>query len=130
MNIANVKLTIIGFGGERKINLSSNGALFTVGASGQTGIELTIGNDVTLVGRRADGNGSENNNNSVIYIGENGSVTMQDGSKVTGNATQGSLGYAVFLKGANSSFTMNGGTITGNKSLDVGTISRGGGLGV
>jgi len=117
----NAKLTIIGTGEERKITLSSNGALFTVGASSKTGIGLTIGKNITLVGR-------ENNNNSVVSIGENSTFTMLDGSKVTGNTTDYNLGGAIYLGGANSSFIMNGGIITGNEGKDVSTVLRAGGL--
>ncbi|MDR2597671.1 MAG: hypothetical protein LBC76_10185 [Treponema sp.] len=116
---ANVKLTIIGIGSERKIKLSENGQMFSIGASGQTGIELTLGNNITLVGRSSSGNGNENNNDRIIQLNFGNSFTMLDGSKITGNTCQvdpastNYLSAAVYVMG-NSNFTIKGGTITGN----------------
>ena len=48
LDVANVKLTIIGIGSERKITLTATGRMFTVGDYPKTGIEMTIGNNITL----------------------------------------------------------------------------------
>jgi uncharacterized repeat protein (TIGR02543 family) len=104
LNVANVKLTIIGIGGEKKISLSANGALFALTNSA----ELTIGNDITLVGCNA-------NNSSVVNVKGGAAFTMLTGSKVTGNTANASdddRGSAVLVDGG--AFTMNGGAITGN----------------
>ena len=68
LNVGNRKLTIIGIGGEQKITRTgtANGRTFLVGASNQTGIELTIGNNITLQGRTA-------NNNAVVTV-QNGAA--------------------------------------------------------
>jgi hypothetical protein len=44
------KLTIIGDGTMRKISLRSSGRMFTIGDPGVSGIEFTIGNNITLDG--------------------------------------------------------------------------------
>jgi hypothetical protein len=111
LNADNFKLTILGESGERKITLSSTGALFTVGAAGKTGISLTLGNNITLVGR-AD------NNAPMVKATGGGAFTMLEGSKITGNTapytgTIDDLGVGVNVI-ANGVFTMKGGTITEN----------------
>ena len=112
---ANVKLTIIGIGSEREIRLSSNGRMFTIGSLIRTGIELTLGNNITLVGRSVDGNGNQNNTNSVVRLQDNASFTMLSGSKITGNTSTGTDGSAAAVDVSSGVFTMkSGSSITGN----------------
>jgi len=111
IDISNVKLTIIGLGGvERKINLSSNGSLFSLGtwSSKLTGTSLAIGNDITLVGLA-------NNNRFMVGVHDGAKFVMLDGSKITGNTTN-HFASVVYLDNF-STFTMKGGTITGNANL-------------
>jgi uncharacterized repeat protein (TIGR02543 family) len=117
LDAADVKLTIVGIGGERKINTSSQGALFIVGDTGKTGISLTVGNNITLVGRSASGNGGANNDNCVARVENGAAFTMLDGSKVTGNnssSSSDSTSAAVYVTGSGSVFTMEGGSVSGN----------------
>jgi len=119
LNVANRQLTIIGVGEEREIRLSSNGALFTVGASGQNNIELTLGKNITLFGRKVGGNGGADNNNAVVHVQYNSAkLTMLDGSKITGNNSSTSGGGV--RTEYTGSFIMQGGEISGNKSVGSG----------
>ncbi|MDR0456820.1 MAG: hypothetical protein LBH20_09085, partial [Treponema sp.] len=119
--------TLVGIGGERKIRLSVNGKLFTVGANGKTGIEMTLGNNITLVGRSADGNGNEENGqfNPLIDVFF-ANFTMLDGSKITGNSTIGLFGGSVAVALTSSTFTMKGGAVTGNRNTGTGYMRVGG----
>ena len=87
-NVSGVNLTIIGIGDERRISLSSNGRMFTVGAAGQTGISLTIGNNITLVGRNAAAAGA-NNDQTLVLVQNGASLTMNAGAQITGNTATG-----------------------------------------
>jgi len=101
----NANLTIIGLASERKISLSSTGSIFIVGAAGQIGIALTLGDNITLVGHSS-------NFASVVYVQNNAAFTMQNNSKVTGNiATNNSSNIAYSGNGGgifvdNATFTM------------------------
>jgi len=107
MNSANVKLTIIGIGVERFITVnSSNGRLFSIDGSNAN---LTLGRNITLMGRVLV------SGTHLIYI-QRGSLTMRDGSKITGYGSTGYSGNsrAIFVEGINAGFKMEGGEITGN----------------
>jgi len=118
--IARSNLTIIGIGRERKINLSKNGNMFLLQANSSNGVYLTIGKNITLVGRSTSGNGNENNNDCVITInGSDSFFTMLDSSKITGNTWQVDPASTSYLSSAvyilnGGAFTLKGGTITGN----------------
>ena len=105
------KLTIIGIGAERKISLTSQGHILTVG--GVQATELTLGNNITLVGLI-------NNNQSLLRVASN--LIMLEGSKITGNTTISSVNIdasaAVYITSSTfpPTFTMKGGVITGNKT--------------
>jgi len=118
LNSANIDLTIIGIGSERKISLSSNGALFTLSASS---VKLTLGNNLTLVGRKSGGNGNENNNNVLVSI-SSGELIMLTGSAITGNTNTSNTGGGVQITGG--TLTINGGKIIGNNA----TSNGGGGV--
>jgi uncharacterized repeat protein (TIGR02543 family) len=99
-----VSITLSGGTSERKVSLSSNGALFAVGS----GVTLTMDNNVTLQGR-------SDNTNSLVQVNSGGALVMNSGSKISGNTSGG-----VFVYGG--AFTMHGGTISDN------TAGRGGGV--
>ena len=124
-NVAGAHITLLG-AAPVQIRLSSNGRMFTISGNN---VSLTLGANVTLVGRSAGGNGNENNNNNVVSVQSGGSFTMQNGSMVTGNTSAASssaqtsqrlLGSAVSVDGSSSEFTMEGGSITGNHAIQVG----------
>ena len=122
INVTNTKLVLAGIGKEQKISLSSNGTLFTIGAIGRTGIELTLGKNITLTGRTSGVDGASVNNNSNLVVVQSGaSFTMLKGSKITGNTSSSTIiGYdsALRVTGMESSFTMQGGTIIGNSGIE------------
>jgi hypothetical protein len=106
----NINITLIGIGGERTISLASNGSMFYVG----NGVTLALGNNITLQGK-AD------NNAPLIRINTVGTLVMDAGSKITGNAPMPTFhGGGVDTGGG--TFIMNGGEISGN------TSSAGGGV--
>jgi hypothetical protein len=103
----NIGITLVGTVTEWDIGLLSNGAMFTVNAE----VTLTLGNNITLRGR-------SNNNTSLVRINSGGTLIMNVGSHITGNTTSSGIWYegyggGVFV-GYNGTFTMNGGTISGN----------------
>ena len=102
---ANVKLTLTGAGAERNIQYNGAGTdLFLLNANGAS---LTLGRNITLRGASAAGS------RRVIGVFNGGSLTMLDGSKITGH-TASSFFYTVTVGGATSVFTMKGGEISGN----------------
>jgi TolB-like protein len=70
------------------------------------GIYLVLGNNVTLDGNRKG---------TVVYV-FNGSLTLQEGAVLRNGSEQG----GVYIDGG--IFTMNGGTISGNKSIAGGGV--------
>ena len=107
LNVANVKLTIIGIGEERTIG-PDLGNLFKIDGAGAS---LTLGQNITL-------RGIATGNRFLVYVGD-GSLTMLAGSKITGHTTTGGwVSAGVVIDGATSSFTMHGGEITGNHAGD------------
>jgi hypothetical protein len=124
-----VAITIKGEGHTIRLNTDSQGALFSL--SDQT---LVLEN-VTL-----EGINKMSQNESLVHVGSDASLTMNNGAKITGNgyggvSVNGSLvmnngaeisdnsgrlaggGVSVYADG---SFTMNGGTISGNKATNYG----------
>ena len=111
LNSSNARLTIQGLGGNRSITLSGNGPLFTVGASGRTGINLTLGENITLLGHSG-------NNNVLLRVQNNAQFTMLNGSSVTGNAPA----YAdVYVESSAGTFTMSGNASIGRVDLASGS---------
>jgi len=108
LSYSNKKVSVILKGDtlERTVNLSSNGSLFTI----NSGVTLILDNNITLIGR-------ESNNGSLISI-VGGKLIMNEGAKITGNTFDGGGGGGVFV-GEGSIFTMNGGKIYNNHSLNV-----------
>ena len=114
LNVSDVKLTLTA-SSAMNINLNAQGALFTVGAAGETDIELTLASNVTLVGLANGQNGATQDNNAPVVIVQNGaSFIMNTDSKITGNKRISTYGSASGVQLDNGNFTMNGGEITGN----------------
>jgi len=104
-----VRITLLGYGSERTLTLNTNGSMFTV----NSGVTLTLDENITLVGRST-------NNASLVNI-SGGKLIMNDGSKIIDNintSTTSSNGGGVSV--SNGTFTMNGGTISGNSSSNGG----------
>jgi hypothetical protein len=72
LDAPNARLTIKGLGGNRKISLNANGALFTVGDGSNTGIRLTLGENIALTGRP--------NNDSALVVVYSAFATMIGGT--------------------------------------------------
>jgi len=132
LNSANAKLTIAGIGVERIIttgNMSSlPTSLFTINGNNVT--NLTLEQNITING------GSQFLYPSHIVHIQRGSMTMRDGSKITGYSGYAGNSYnasTVFVEGLNASFKMEGGEISenlprdGNISLTAGVSVRSGG---
>jgi uncharacterized repeat protein (TIGR02543 family) len=104
----NVSVTLNGGDAERTISLTTTGILFTIGS----GVTLTLGNNVTL-------QGLSDNTHELMLVNSGGTLVMENGSKINGNnkTTSSSFGGGVYVNGT---FTMNGGTISGNTSSDAG----------
>jgi hypothetical protein len=111
-------ITLEGVGAERTITLAGNGSIFQVG----TGGSLTLDANVTLKGK-------DGNTRAVVYVNGTGAVTMNEGSKITGN-TSSAYGAGVHLNGAadiHPSLTMTGSAeISGNHVVSNGSALGGG----
>ena len=107
--LTNITVTLRGIGSNRNIYLSSNGSLFTV----SSGVTLVLDNNITLQGRIA-------NTDSLVTVNSGGSLRMNNGSAVTGNTVTSANGYGggVYVNGG--TFTMSGGTVSGNTSSSSG----------
>jgi uncharacterized repeat protein (TIGR02543 family) len=106
----NVGITLRGTGAVRTVSLTSNGAMFTV----ESGVTLTLDNNITLQGR-------SDNTSSLVRVNSGGRLIMNTGSCITNNTALGSTtgyGGGVFMNGG--TFTMSGGTISGNTSFSYG----------
>ena len=90
------------------------------GVSDLVDIELTIGNNITLIGRNS-------NDSPLIKVCENSTFIMETGAKITGNTNTTinlnygpNLGGGVFVSISTGSFIMSGGIIYGNNSAGAG----------
>jgi len=118
INNTNLKLTIIALNEERTIRLStSQGTVFNIGAYGQTGIELNLGNNVTLAGVAANGP------YAVVRVETGAVFTMTGTSKISGNKSTAN-GGGVLVNGG--TFNMNGGSITNNTAPSGGGVYNNG----
>ncbi|MDR1216761.1 MAG: penicillin-binding protein activator LpoB [Treponema sp.] len=101
-----VSITLDGGIAERRVSLSSNGSLFTIG----NGVTLTLGNNISLQGR-------SNNTVSLVRVNGGGMLVMERGSKISGNSNtaDNASGGGVFV-GSGGTFTQNGGRISGNSA--------------
>jgi len=90
---------------------SEKGPIFVL----QSNVKLTLGKNITLLG-------NDNNTDSLVKVDNGNTLTMLDGSKITGNIypSQEGLGSLIESKGGgvyvspNGTFTMTGGSITDN----------------
>ena len=109
-----IGITLLGYGSERIITLSSEGSMFTVNA----GVTLTLDENMTLVGR--SDNYAPSLFSPLVYIAPSGNLIMNNGSKIRDNnsgSTDQNKGGGVFIYGT---FTMNGGIIKNNISACIG----------
>jgi hypothetical protein len=104
-----VGITLLGYGGERTITLALNGNMFTIPA-GNTGLTLTLNENITLVGRST-------NTNSLISL-NSGNLVINSRAKIKGNNADFGGGIGINSGGT---ATINGGEISGN------TANSGGG---
>jgi len=118
INTANQNITIVGADNERTLTFSGAAAT-TLFLINNPDAGLTLGN-VTIQGRTTTGSG-------VIVSLQNGTFTMQPGSRITGHRASSTTGAAVILGGGN--FIMNGGSIDNNLNTSAATtITAAGGL--
>jgi len=118
MRDGNTNLTIVGLGQPREIRFvtgSNSQRLFDVGPATGTdaAISLTLGSNVTLVGR-------DGNTNDLVRVWNGARLYMYGNSRITGhrNGREGGAdgsGAAVQVR-YGGAFTMRGGIITGNRS--------------
>ncbi|MDR1218146.1 MAG: carbohydrate-binding domain-containing protein [Treponema sp.] len=101
-----VSITLDGGTVERRLSLSANGSLFTIG----NGVTLTLGNNVSLRGRSG-------NTTSLVWVNGGGTLVMESGSKISGNSNtaDNASGGGVFV-GSGGRFMQNGGGISGNSA--------------
>jgi uncharacterized repeat protein (TIGR02543 family) len=81
LKVTNAKLTIIGIDAERKISVISGSGwgIFAVGISGKTGIELTIGENITVVGN------SVSVSSVAVDVVQGATFTMEKNASMSGN---------------------------------------------
>jgi len=129
LDALHANLTIIGLGDvAREIRLITSAGnqgvrLFDVGpgtvSNNVNAARLTLGNNITLVGRTHNVHGQGYNTSDFVRVRNGGRLFMEEGSKITGNTnitTQAGAGRgAAVVVGINGIFTMRGGTITGNR---------------
>ena len=119
-----VGITLSGLGSTtRNIWLSSNGSMFTIGS----GVTLTLGENIRLLGL-------SDNNASLVLVNSGGTLIMNTGSGIQQNRNNlistSSLrgGGGVYVK-YSGSFTMNGGSISGNTvNSTTSSYAHGGGV--
>jgi hypothetical protein len=124
----NLKITLQGLDKEITIKLAgaNKGALFTVYGSAAGGgdlPELILDENITLSG---DGNNTDSSNNKVnnsalVVVGASsgskiGTLTMNEGSRITGNTNTDDSGGGVYVYVAGSVFDMKGGKIDNNQT--------------
>ena len=99
----NITITLRGGTGiSRTIGLSSKGSMFSIGS----GVTLILDGNITLQGR-------SNNNTSLVEVNFEGSLIMNAGSRITNNTAF--FGGGVYI-GENGTFTMNGDSVLNNSA--------------
>jgi len=129
LTAANANLTVVGLGGVREIR-SMGSRIFTVGLYPGDGVgstvSLTLGNNITLVGRAYGNHGSMD----LVRVRNHGRLYMEAGSRITGHVNGGGstgngFGAAVNIE-RYGTFTMRGGEITGNRTTSGDPVLAGG----
>ena len=130
--------TITGGGGDKGAGIQVNGGSLTMEGGSITdntanktggGIYVTGGGNFTMDGGEISSNkttyknGNNGNTGGAGVFVDNGTVIMENGA--IKNNTSAASGGGVYVKGGNSSFTMNGGEISGNNATHDG---EGGGI--
>jgi uncharacterized protein (TIGR02145 family) len=109
---SNITITIRGVGANRVIFPEIPGdKLFKVGS----GVTLILDNNITLQGLKYV-DGPFSNYDELVDVSSGGTLVMNDGSAITGNTNNSGSGGGVHIS-AGGAFIMNGGTISGNKSI-------------
>jgi hypothetical protein len=85
---------------------------------------LILGENITLAGLNE--NTTPNTNTSALVVVSAGTLTMKDGSRITGNTNSTANGGGVYVSAVAAMFTMNGGRIDNNKSTN--NAGKGGGV--
>jgi hypothetical protein len=99
-----IKITLKGNTSGLVVSLGSRGTMFDI----MSRVTLVLEN-ITLRGR-------DDNNESLILVEVDGTLIINDGTRITGNDNSGRNGGGGINVGERGSFTMNGGTITGNNA--------------
>ena len=112
-NHSSGNLTLRGYGSGGTL-INSSGRVFNI-----TGGSVTLEDGITLTGCVTAGDGG------AVYVND-GMFTMESGSKITNssatkNVAMGGNGGGVFV-GDHGTFTMNGGTISGNSANNGGGV--------
>jgi hypothetical protein len=105
--------------GDGKLYLTEQGNLIRIDARQKLIIDSE---DLTL-------EGLTNNNQPLVYVLANGRLELEKGT-ITGNTSTTTNGGGVYVTGANSTFTMNGGKISDNTSSPGNAYYGSGGGGV
>lgn len=109
-------LAIVGEGSGATINANKKGRVLYVDSDTSVTIK-----SVTLTGGGVPSSIARNTvyKGLCVYVATNGNLTMESGSSITGNtSTKATHGGGVYNEGT---FTMNGGTISGNLARTTGT---------
>jgi uncharacterized repeat protein (TIGR02543 family) len=129
---ANTRITLVGGDSvgdgtgfaERTVTLNGTGYMFYISG----GASLSMGDNVTL-------QGAAGNNTTALVGVEGSSLAMSGTSKIIGNTSSGTTGGGVSVRSVTSgmttvagSFTMSGGTISGNSVNPTGSYGYGGGV--
>jgi len=109
LNVDGLTLRLEGLDTNRTISLLTNGRIFTVGL----GSKLILGANITLKGKAA-------NTHPILWITQAGRVDMYKGAAITGNTSSGPYAFAGGVYVYDGTFTMEGGSITGNKGAGNG----------
>ena len=112
----------VGSGASLTLCDCSTGGVLTGGSGSKGGGVYVGGGTFTMTGGSIAGNTAESGGG--VYVEEGGTFTMEDGSINNNQVTSGGGGGVMVNKG---SFTLSGGSITGNATSDA-TYGYGGGV--
>jgi fibronectin type 3 domain-containing protein len=113
----NIMIVLKGKGGERTVSLEGDGSLFTVGS----GVTLVLEDGATLKGHSS-------NTTSLVMVSLGGNLVLNDGGAISGNTVSSSPVYGGGVYVDEGTFTMNGGTISGNTIYTPASAAYGGGV--